>query len=156
MPNRSDDFLVIGVLSVQCTIMVDSEYDSQPVRSGGEFTVEFEYTPGYEPSAIAFRVYAFLGTDEISRTMAQSQRTAAQGVIESGDSDSDGLDALTDITAANYSTLTSFNTETFSPSVPGSGGSLEMGNYTASISNVTVITYYYSLLCIIQDTLNHP
>ena len=77
-------------------------------------------------------------------------------VIESGDSDSDGLDALTDITAANYSTLTSFNTEAYSPSVPGSGGSLEMGNYTASISNVTVITYYYSLLCIIQDTLNNP
>ena len=29
MPNRSDHFLVIGVLSIQATMEVDSEYESQ-------------------------------------------------------------------------------------------------------------------------------
>ena len=156
MPNRSDDFLVIGVFSIQATIEVDSNYESQRVRNEGQFTVEFEFRPGYEPSATAFRVYMFIGTDQESRTMAEAQRSAAQLVIESEDPNADGLAALTGLTAANYSTLGSFMTEAFSPSVPGTGGSLEMGNYTATLPTATVTTYYFSLLCLIQDTLNHP
>ena len=152
MPNRSDNFLVIALLSIQCEIEVDSEYESRQYGSGENFTVEFTFKPGYNPNATAFKVFAFVGIDDESHALAQDQRSAAQGVIDS----MDGPAVLTDITVANYSTLTSFNTEAFSPGVPGSGGSLEMGNYTASISNVTVITYFYSLLCIIQDTLNHP
>ena len=31
MPNRSDNFLVIALLSIQCEIEVDSEYESRPV-----------------------------------------------------------------------------------------------------------------------------
>ena len=155
MPNRSDHFLVRGVLSIQATMEVDSEYESQDIRNEGPFTVEFEFKPGYAPSASAFRVYTFVG-DEDNRSMAEAQRSAAQIVIESDDPNADGTDALTDITVANYSTLSSFLSEAFSPSVPGSGGSLEMGNYTATLPAASVITYYYSLLCIIQDTLNHP
>ena len=156
MPNRSDDFLVIGVFSIQATIEVDSNYESQRVRNEGQFTVEFEFRPGYEPSATAFRVYTFVGTDQDSRTLAQSQRSAAQGVIESDDPNADGTAALTGLTTANYSTIASFNTEAFSPSVPGTGGSLEMGNYTATLPAASVTTYYFSLLCLIQDTLNNP
>ena len=48
------------------------------------------------------------------------KRSAAQGVIdEEDDNTMDGPAALTDITVANYSTLTSFLSEAFSPSVPG-------------------------------------
>jgi hypothetical protein len=157
MPNRSDPFLVIAVLSVQCTIEVDSESKTRRYRSGADFTVEFDYTPGYNPSATAFHAYAFIGTDQNSNAMAQSQRSAAQQVIEEEDDESaDGADALTGITAANYSTLTSFNSETFSPSVPGSGSSIEIGNYLAVLPNVTVVTNFWGLLCVIQDTLNDP
>ena len=155
MPNRSDDFLVIGVLSIQATMEVDSEYEIQEVRNEGPFTVEFEFTPGYAPSASAFRVYTFVG-DEDNRSVAEDQQSAAKIVIESEDPNADGTAALTDITVANYSTLSSFLSEAFSPSVPGSGGSEEMGNYTATLPSASVRTYYYSLLCIIQDTLSHP
>ena len=101
---------------------------------------------------LSLRFFAFVGIDDESHALAQEQRTAAQGVIDS----MDGPAALTDITVANYSTLTSFNTEAFSPGVPGTGGSEEMGNLTARLPTVTVITNFYSLLCIIQDTLNNP
>ena len=157
MPNRSDNFLVIALLSIQCTIEVDSDYDNRPYQSGSEFTVQFDFIPGYNPNATEFKVFAFVGTDDESNALAQSQRSAAQGVIdEEDDNTMDGPAALTDITVANYSTLTSFNSEEFTPGVPGSGGSEELGIYKARLPTVTVITYFYSLLCIIQDTLNHP
>ena len=152
MPNRSDHFLVIAALSIQCEIEVDSEYESRQYGSGENFTVEFTFKPGYNPNATEFKVFAFVGIDDESHALAQEQRTAAQGVIDS----MDGPAVLTDITVANYSTLTSFNTEAFSPGVPGTGGSEEMGNYTARLPTVTVITNFFSLLCIIQDTLNNP
>ena len=154
MPNRSDHFLVIAVLSIQCEIEVDDEYERRQYGSGENFTVEFTFKPGYNPNATEFKVFAFVGTDDESHALAQDQQSAAQQVIDSNDPAADGPAALTDITLANYSTLTSFNTEAFSPGVPGSGGSEEMGNYTARLPNVTVITNFYSLLCIIQDTLN--
>ena len=151
MPNRCDVFFIKAVLSVQAEIDVQSESDSQPIRSGGQFTVQFIFIPGYEPNATAFRAYAFSGDD------ADVQRTAAQEVIEEDDDTSmDGPAALANITVANYSTLTSFNSEAFSPTTPGSGSSREMGNYTATVPVVTVVTDYWGLLCIIQDTLNHP
>ena len=156
MPNRSDHFLVIAVLSIQCEIEVDSEYERRQYGSGENFTVEFTFKPGYNPNATAFKVFAFLGTDDESNALAQRQQSEAQQVIDSDDPAADGPAALTDITLANYSTLTSFNTEVFSPGVPGSGGSEEMGNFTARLPTVTVITNFHSLLCIIQDTLNNP
>jgi hypothetical protein len=157
MPNRSDHFLVIAVLSIQCEIEVDDEYESRRYGSGENFTVEFTFIPGYNPNATEFKVFAFVGIDDESHALAQRQQSEAQGVIEEEDDVSaDGPAALTDITVANYSTLTSFNTEAFSPGVPGTGGSEEMGNFTARLPTVTVITNFYSLLCIIQDTLNSP
>ena len=152
MPNRSDPFLVIAVLSIQCEIEVDSEYERRQYGSGENFTVEFTFKPGYNPNATEFKVFAFMGTDDESNALAQRQQSEAQQVIDS----MDGPAVLTDITVANYSTLTSFNTDAFSPGVPGTGGSEEMGNFTARLPTVTVITNFHSLLCIIQDTLNNP
>ena len=152
MPNRSDHFLVIAVLSIQCEIEVDDEYESRRYGSGENFTVEFTFKPGYNPNATEFKVFAFMGTDDESNALAQRQQSEAQQVIDS----MDGPAVLTDITVANYSTLTSFNTDAFSPGVPGTGGSEEMGNYEARLPTVTVITNFFSLLCIIQDTLNNP
>ena len=148
MPNRCDVFVITGLISTQATIDIPSEYDSQPVESGNPFTVEFTFVPGYGPNATAFKAYAFTGED------ASDQRTAARAVIESEIPALDGEAALIGITTANYSTLTSFNTEAFSPSTPGSGGSEEMGNYTASVPVITEVTVFWGLLCIIQDTLD--
>ena len=85
MPNRSDHFLVIATLSVQCTIDVDTNYDNRPYGSGAEFTVQFDFRPGYNPNATEFKVFAFMGTDDESNALADSQRSAAQQAIDSMD-----------------------------------------------------------------------
>ena len=71
MPNRSDHFLVIALLSIQCEIEVDSEYERRQYGSGENFTVEFTFKPGYNPNATEFKVFAFLGTDDESNALAQ-------------------------------------------------------------------------------------
>ena len=54
--------------------------------SGENFTVEFTFKPGYNPNALPrLSVFAFVGIDDESHALAQDQRTAAQGVIESMD-----------------------------------------------------------------------
>ena len=83
MPNRSDHFLVIAVLSIQCEIEVDDEYESRQYGSGENFTVEFTFKPGYNPNATEFKVFAFVGIDDESHALAQRQRSEAQGVIDS-------------------------------------------------------------------------
>ena len=90
MPNRSDHFLVIAVLSIQCEIEVDSEYESRRYGSGENFTVEFTFKPGYNPNATAFKVFAFMGTDDESNALAQRQQSEAQQVIEEEDDGADG------------------------------------------------------------------
>ena len=151
MPNASDTFFTVGIVTLAATIMVSSGYETEQVAVNTDRIVNFTYDTGYRPNATAFRSYILSAEDDdpLQKSDADSQRTAIDTVVTA---DPGGIAQLSSITVSNYPRLTDL-TLSFSPTVPGTEQGVRSGTGMVRIPAATEVIVYYGLLCIIQAEL---